>query len=97
MNMKLSDVCKIGVGMTDADFWLQRVGDAKTVGTPHRNLDMDDIGIKVIATDILYPDYLYYVMVYLHTQGALASAAVGIGQKMLTVKSISDMPLQQQG
>jgi hypothetical protein len=93
--MTLSDVCKIGVGMTDADFWLQRVGNEKTVGTPHKNMDLDDIGIKVTATEILYPDYLYYLMQLLHMQGVFTQLSVGNAQRMLTIKSLSDIELQQ--
>jgi hypothetical protein len=94
--MKMSDVCKVGTGMADADFWIKRIGSSDTVGKPHKNLDMDDIGIKVIRTDILFPDYLYYVMMMFQMQGVFDSLAVGKITKILTIKSVSDIKIQDQ-
>ena len=64
--MKLSDVATIKTHFQDADFWLVRRGSLKTVGQPVREYNPEHIGIKVLRTDILLPDYLYYVMVHIH-------------------------------
>jgi hypothetical protein len=82
--------------MADADFYLQRTGDEKTVGTPKREGTADDLGIKVVRTDILLPDYLFYVMQYLHMQGVLKEIAVGSATKTITAKSVGEIPVGQQ-
>jgi hypothetical protein len=81
--------------MEDADFWIQKVGTDETIGTPHENMDLDDIGVKVIRTDILVPKYLFYVFQYLQMQGVFKHLALSGTQRVLTVKSIENLPLQQ--
>ena len=52
----------------DADFWLQRSGSATTVGRPTRDYSRHDIGIKVLDTSVVLPDYLYYWFLNLYNQ-----------------------------
>jgi len=65
---KLGDVCEVKLNFQGADFWLQRNGTEKNVGTPSKVFSKDNIGIKVIATDILDANYLFYYLQYLHTK-----------------------------
>jgi hypothetical protein len=47
------------------------------VGKPVKEFDPSRIGIKVVKTDILDPNYLYYAMMNLHNQGHFARLANG--------------------
>jgi|TARA_B100000085_G_scaffold281259_1_gene307520 hypothetical protein len=55
-----SELIKVGTNMQDADFWLIRVHDANTVGKPVKEFKPQYIGIKIIATDKLDPQFMYY-------------------------------------
>jgi hypothetical protein len=67
--MKLSNLCEIKTNFADADFWIVRKGSEMTVGTPTREFAPQHIGVKVVRTDVLVPGYLFYVVMYLHSQG----------------------------
>lgn len=67
--MKLKDLCSVGTNMSDADFWLIRKGDKKSVGKPVKEFNSENIGIKVTSTDIINADYLFYMMMYMHNLG----------------------------
>lgn len=58
--MKLKDLTHIATKQPDAHFWV------KLNGEPTRDYHHSYVGIKVIKTDILLPDYLYYVFVHLY-------------------------------
>lgn len=75
--MQLSALCTVKVNFPEADFWLTRRGSLTAVGKPTRSFYKEHIGIKVLATDILYPDYLYWVFVALHEQGFFKPIAYG--------------------
>ncbi len=64
----LGDIARVTVGR-DADFWLVRRGSEETVGTPTNEFNPQHIAIKVTRRDIILPDYLFYVLQYLHSQG----------------------------
>lgn len=71
--MKLGELCDIKINFPDADFWMIAAGSEDTVGTVGKEYRRDYIGIKVIKTDILVPDYLYYLMQYLKMSNQLSS------------------------
>jgi hypothetical protein len=73
--MRLKDLCEFQTNFPDADFWITRKGNSKTVGTPTKEFKPDNIGVKVVRTDILLPDYLFYVFQYLANEGVFASIA----------------------
>jgi pyrimidine deaminase RibD-like protein len=75
--------------MPDADFWLIRKGSDKTVGTPVKEFEPSRIGVKIVRTDVLDPNYLYYAMMHLHNQGYFARLAVGT-LKLVNIK-VSDV------
>jgi choline kinase len=64
--MKLSDVTTIKTRFEDADFWLIRRGSISQVGKPVREYNPEHIGVKVIRTDLLLPNFLYYWFMHLH-------------------------------
>jgi len=95
---RLKDLAKIATNMPDADFWLVRKGSDKTVGKPVKEFDPSRIGIKVVKTDVIDPNYLYYAMMNLHNQGMFARLANGTTNLVnITVNDIANIPLGQQG
>jgi hypothetical protein len=94
---RLKDIAKIATNMQDADFWLVRKGSDKTVGKPVKEFDPSRIGIKVVKTDVLDPNYLYYAMMNLHNQGHFARISNGTTNLVnITVNDIANIPLGQQ-
>ena len=75
--MRLKDVATIKTNMSAADFWMIRRGSAETVGTPVKEFNPEHIGIRVYRTDILIPEYLFYAMEYLHSQGVFKNLTRG--------------------
>ncbi len=75
--MKLSDLCEIKTNFPEADFWLIRKGSEDTVGYPVKEYSPEHIGIKVTATDVLLPSYLYYVMLNLYNHGLFKNNSYG--------------------
>jgi hypothetical protein len=75
--MKLKHLCEIKTNFPEADFWLVRKGDEKEVGRPTKEFSPENIGIKVIETDVLYPQYLYYALMNLHSQGKFEEISHG--------------------
>jgi hypothetical protein len=73
----LGDLCDIRVGMEDADFWIVRRGTPQAVGRPTNEYNPEHIGVKVTATDVLVPGYLFYMVQYLHMQGQFEQLARG--------------------
>ena len=55
--LRLKYLCEIKTNFPEADFWLIRKGDEKVVGTPVKKFEPQHIGIKVIKTDILIPNF----------------------------------------
>lgn len=74
---RLKDLCTVKTNFPDADFWLQRNGSETTVGIPTKTFSPDNIGIKVTATDVLDPKYLYYMMMHIHNTGYWKARAKG--------------------
>ena len=86
---RLKDLATVATNMPDADFWLIRKGSDKTVGTPVKEFEPSRIGVKIVRTDVLDPNYLYYAMMNLHNQGYFARLAVGT-LKLVNIK-VSDV------
>lgn len=96
INMKLKDVCVFSTEFPDADFWLIRQGDIEEVGKPTKEYNEDYIGVKVRRTDLVLPDYLYYVFMYLNSQKLLATLATGTTNKMsIRISDIKEIPIGQ--
>ena len=75
--MRLSDVAIIKTHFEDADFWLVRRGSLNTVGQPVREYNPEHIGVKVTATELLLPSFLYYWFMHLHNSEAWQPLANG--------------------
>ena len=90
--MKLKYLCEIKTNFPDADFWLIRKGSEKEVGRPTKEFSPENIGIKVIETEILYPQYLYYALMNLHNQGKFQEILHGMTElKNITVNDIKNI------
>lgn len=75
--MKLSSLAIIKTNFQNAHFWLVRRGSAAKCGEPTRIYNPEHIGILVVKTDILLPDYLYYALVHVHSTGHWERIATG--------------------
>lgn len=53
----------------DADLWVIRKGTPDKVGSVTKTFSPEHVGVKVLATDLILPDYLYYVLMQLHLRG----------------------------
>lgn len=75
--LRLADICEVKTKFPDADFWIVRKGTKDAVGKPTREFSPEAIGVKVKATEVIDPGYLYYWFQYLHHQGIFARIAHG--------------------
>ena len=73
----LEDVCTIKTNFPEADFWMIRKGSANVVGKPVREFSPENIGIKVLRTDLLLPTFLFYAIENMVNQGVFAREATG--------------------
>ena len=90
--MRLKDLCELKTDFPEADFWITRKGDIDSVGKPTKEFDPEKIGVKVVKTDLLLPDYLYYVFEYLVMNGAFASMAQGVTNlKHISVDDVKNL------
>jgi hypothetical protein len=62
--MKLGELVETKRNFPEADFWLRADGE------PVKTYDRALVGVKVTRTDVLVPQYLYYFMVFLKSEGA---------------------------
>lgn len=92
--MVLSDLCEFKTNFPEADFWLIRRGDEKTVGKPTKEYNPENIGVKVTRKDVLVPDYLYYVFMNLHNNGFFKNHAKGtLKLKHISIQDIKNIPV----
>lgn len=85
-SIRLKDLAEIKTNFENADFWLWRRNTEDKVGSPTKEFNPEHIGIKVIRTDIMLPDYLYYVIQYLHSQGYFKQLSKGT-TRLVNIKS----------
>jgi len=53
----------------DADLWIVRKGTPEKIGSVTETFSPAHIGVQVLATDLVLPDYLYYVLKNIHARG----------------------------
>jgi len=82
----LGDFIEMKIGMKDADFYIVRRGTKEAVGTPTKEYNPEHIGVRVTRTDLLLPDYLFYMMQYVHGRGYFAQRATGT-TKLVNIKT----------
>jgi hypothetical protein len=75
--LRLKDIRSVKTNFSDADFWIQRKGSRETVGTPTKSFSPEHIGIKVENTDILDPQYLFYMFMHLQSSGKFQNLSKG--------------------
>ena len=94
MIMTLGDLCEFKINFPEADFWLVRKGSDKTVGMPVKEFDSERIGVKVIQTDVLDPQYLYYVFMHLQQSGKFIPLANGtLKLKNISIRDIKSISI----
>lgn len=92
--MTLGDLCEFKINFPEADFWLVRKGSDKTVGMPVKEFDSERIGVKVIQTDVLDPQYLYYVFMHLQQSGKFIPLAHGtLRLKNISIRDIKSISI----
>lgn len=94
--MTIGDICIFKTNFPDADFWLQRKGSEKTVGTPTKDFYEENIGVKIMDDfrDRVDPGYLYYYFQFLHKQGVFAPIAHGtLALKNVRISDIKTIPI----
>ena len=74
---RLGDLIEAKIGLEDADFYIVRRGTPDAVGRPTKDYNPEHIGIRVTRTDVLLPQYLFYLMQHLHGQGHFRRVAKG--------------------
>ena len=92
--MTIGDLCEFKVSFPEADFWLIRKGSENIVGTPTKEYSPEHIGVKVINTDIILPEYLYYYFTFLHQKGIFVKLAHGtLKLKNIRISEIKSIPV----
>ena len=92
--VRLKDLATVKTNFPDADFWIQRKGSEKSVGTPTKEFSPENIGIKVTATDVLDAKYLYYMMQHIHNTGYWRQFASGALKLVnLPLQHVANLPL----
>ena len=95
--MKLSDLCTVRTDFPGADFWIVSKGSLENIGKPIKEYSPQHIGIRVNRTDVLLPDYLFYVFLNFFYQGTFQLLAHGeTNLKHIRVSDIERIPLGQQ-
>lgn len=92
--MKIGDICEFKINFPDADFWLIRKGNDKTVGTPTRNFSTEHIGVKIIDTNQVVPEFLFYMFQFLQQKGDFVKLSRGtLNLKHISISDIKDIPV----
>jgi hypothetical protein len=94
--MNIGNVCILKTDFPNADFWLQRKGSEKTVGSPTKEFSQENIGVKISDDfrDKVDPNYLYYYFQFLHQQGVFAPIANGtLALKNVKISDIRTIPI----
>ncbi len=98
MVLKLFNIAVIKTNFPEADFWLIRKGSEDTVGTPTREYHPERIGILVERTELVLPDYLFYVLQYLQTYDYFKRLAKGtLRLKHITISDVEQIRLTFKG
>lgn len=94
--MTLGNICTFKTNFPEADFWLQRKGSEKTVGTPTKDFYEENIGVKVKEEymDKVDPNYLYYYFQFLHMKGVFGPLSHGtLKLKNVSISDIKSIPV----
>ena len=91
----LGDYVQIESNLQDADFWLVRTGNSREVGEPTTKFNPLHIGIKVTRTDVLLPDYLWWLFVNLYRSGALYNKCTTVNstKRTINLNTLRNIPM----
>jgi hypothetical protein len=93
--MKLKHIVDLKVNNPEADFWLIRKGNANKVGRPTREFSPEHIGVTITRSDLVIPDYLFYVFEHLSNQGVFVSMAQGTTNlQSISIEDLKNIPLR---
>lgn len=93
---RLGDLITVKLKDEDADFWVTRRGSLETVGKPTREYNPEAYGIKVVRTDVLLPDYLFYMFQFLQGKGVFKRVAKGSLKLVnITAEQLKAIPIGQ--
>lgn len=93
--MVIGDLCEFKTNFPDADFWLIKKGNKNGVGIPVKTFSPENIGVKVTRTDILVPEYLFYVFMKLKNDGAfeMLSDVNDGGNRVISINKLKQIPI----
>lgn len=92
--MTIGDLCEFKTKFPEADFWLIRKGSETTVGKPVQEFNPEHIGVKVVRTDLINPQYLYYVFMHLQQSGKFVNLAHGtLKLKHISISDVKSIPV----
>jgi len=102
--MKLSDFANIHIvtpetSVRPTDILLQRVGVDDTVGKPFLGNDPATprntiiVSLNETGSCLVHPQYLYYMLTALHSQGYFSRLARGTAQQFIKVSDVKDVPI----
>jgi restriction endonuclease S subunit len=89
--MKLKQLCTVQTNLPNADFYIVRSGSQHTIGRVTKEYNKDYIGIKVTRTDILVPDYLYYLLMNLYNRKYFKSISNGTTLQHITTQDVGNI------
>ena len=93
--MTIGDLCVFKTNFPDADFWLVKKGKKHEIGEPVKKFSPEHIGVKVIKTDVILPQYLYYVFMDLKNKGLfdIISDINDGGIRVIPIEKIKNIPI----
>jgi restriction endonuclease S subunit len=92
--MTIGDLCEFKIKFPDADFWLVRKGSESIVGKPVKEYNPEHIGVKVLRTDLINSQYLYYVFMHLQQSGKFVNLSHGtLRLKNISISDIKKIPV----
>lgn len=75
----------------DADLWVIRKGTPEKIGSVAKTFSPEHIGVQVLATDLVLPDYLYYVLANIHARGFYRERMTGtLRLQHITIDDVKD-------
>lgn len=81
----------VKTNLPDADLWIVRKGTPEKIGSVTKTFSPEHIGVQVMATDLVLPDYLYYVLVNIHARGFYQERMTGtLRLKHITTTDVKD-------
>lgn len=92
---KLGDLISISTGKDDADLYVTRRGSLESVGKPTKEYNKEAYGITIKDRELLDTQYLYYMLMYVHSSGYFKSKAKGTTNLVnITKDDILNIPVK---